>query len=99
MGAFLICDVTVKDRAALSEYLRLSEHTLEPYSGKFHVQAGQVQKIEGNWDPTVVIVAEFPSTKLANDWYNSSEYAAALDVKPQAMDRNMILVEGIAKDS
>ena len=99
MSAFLICDVTVKDRAALSEYLRLSEHTLAPYSGKFHVQAGRVHKIEGDWSPTVVIVAEFPSSELAKNWYNSPEYSAALNVKPRAMDRHVILVEGISKES
>ena len=95
MSAFLICDVTVKDRTALSEYLRLSEHTLAQFSGKFHVQAGKLQVIEGDWHPTVIIVAEFPTSELANSWYESSEYGAALEVKPRAMDRNMILVEGI----
>jgi len=95
MSAFLICDVKVKDRTALNEYLKLSEHTLAPYSGKFHVQAGKLQVIEGDWQPTVIIVVEFPNTELANTWYESNEYAPALAIKPRAMDRNMILVEGI----
>jgi len=95
MSAFLICDVTVKDRAALSEYLKLSEHTLASYSGKFHVQAGKLQVMEGDWEPTVIIVAEFPNTALANAWYESKEYAPALEVKHKAMERKMILAEGI----
>jgi len=49
MTAFLICDVSIKDRTALSEYLRLSEHTLALYSGKFHVQAGKLQVMERGW--------------------------------------------------
>jgi len=97
MSSFLICDVLVKDREALSEYLKLSEHTLAPYSGKFHVQAGKVQVIEGDWNPSVIIVAEFPNADLANSWYKSDEYSAALKVKSTAMNRNMILVDGIEK--
>lgn len=95
MSAFLICDVTVKNRDKLMEYLSLSEHTLQPFGGKFHVQAGALEVIEGSWNPKVIIIAEFPSTEKAKQWYNSNDYAEALKVKPEAMDRNMIVVEGL----
>ncbi len=96
MSAFLLCDVEVKDREKLMEYLRLSEHTLEPYGGKFHVQAGQIEVIEGAWNPKVIIIAEFPSMAKAQEWYNSAEYAPALKVKSDAIERNMIVVEGLS---
>jgi len=95
MSAFLICDVEVKDGEKLKEYLRLSEHTLEPYGGKFHAQAGKVETIEGEWNPKIIILAEFPSMERARAWYESKEYAEALKVKPDALDRNMILTEGL----
>lgn len=95
MSAFLICDVVIKNRDTLREYLRLSEHTLAPFRGKFHVQAGRIDVIEGTWNPNVIIVAEFPSMEDAHAWYKSSEYANALRIKPEAMERNMILVEGL----
>ena len=94
MSAFLICDVMVKDREWLNEYLKLSQHTLEPYGGRFHVQAGRLEVIEGDWNPKVLIVAEFPSSAKAKEWYDSSDYAEALSIKANAMERNMILVEG-----
>lgn len=95
MSVYLICDVRVKDREALSDYLALSTSTLELYGGVFRVQAGDVHVIEGEWNPTVIIVAEFPSVVLAKRWYNSAEYADALVVKDRAMDRNLIFVEGV----
>jgi len=95
MSAFIVCDVEVKDRDKLMEYLRLSEHTLEPYGGKFHAQAGDIEVIEGNWNPKVIVIAEFPSMEKARGWYNSGEYARALKVKSDAIDRNMILTEGL----
>ena len=96
MSAFLICDVTVKDRNALQKYLRLSEKTLEPFGGKFHTQAGRVDVLEGDWEPKVVIVAEFPSMDKIREWYTSDEYSHALRVKPMAIDRNMLAVEGLS---
>jgi len=98
MSSYLICDVSVKNRDQLNEYLRLSQDTLEPYGGKFLAQAGMVQVMEGDWKPNVIIIAEFPSAKDANAWYESAEYAPALKVKPLAIDRNMILVKGKDED-
>ena len=95
MSAFLICDVEVKDRDKLQEYLNLSEPTLKPYGGIFHAQAGAVETLEGGWNPKVVIIAEFPSMDKAREWYGSAEYAKALMIKPDAMDRNMILTDGL----
>jgi len=95
MSAFLVCDVVVKDREKLKEYLSLSEHTLAPFGGKFHAQAGAVETIEGSWNPKVIIIAEFPTMEKAKEWYSSDEYANALRVKPDALDRNMILTEGL----
>jgi len=96
MSAFLICDVQVKNREKLMEYLKLSEHTLAPFGGKFHAQAGTTETLEGEWQPKVIILAEFPSMEKAKEWYSSDEYAKALKVKPEAIDRNMILTEGLS---
>lgn len=95
MSAFLICDVQVKNREKLQEYLKLSEHTLEPFGGKFHAQAGRTETLEGEWSPKVIIIAEFPSIEKAKEWYGSSEYSKALKVKSEALDRNMIITEGL----
>jgi len=87
MSAFLICDVKVKNRDKLKDYLALSEHTLAPFGGKFHAQAGKTECIEGTWSPKVIIIAEFPTMDKAKEWYNSAEYSKALEVKSEALDR------------
>ena len=95
MSAYLICDVAVHDRDALTEYLQLAEGTVESYGGRYLAQAGELSTIEGDWTPQTVVVVEFPSTKAAHDWYKSDEYAAALQVMPKAMVRKMIVVDGL----
>lgn len=95
MSAYLICDVTVKDREKLLEYLRLSEDTLELFGGRFLAQAGETVTLEGSWEPKVTIIAVFPTLGKAREWYQSDEYAAALSIKPQAMHRKMIVTAGL----
>ncbi len=97
MSAFLICDVAVKNGEKLQQYLRLSESTLDPYGGRFHVQTSEIEIIEGVWNPRAIVIAEFPSMQKAGEWYNSAAYAAALAVKPEALERNMIVAAGLQR--
>ena len=95
MPAFMICDVSVKSRETLMEYLELAKGTVEHFGGSYLAQAGGISVIEGDWKPEVVVIVEFPSVEIATKWYESDEYAAALTVNPTAMLRKMIIVEGL----
>ena len=41
-----------------------------------------------------IIIVEFPDMERARAWYRSPEYSLALDVRDEALSRNLILVEG-----
>ena len=99
MSSYLICDVSVKDRNRLMEYLSLSERTLAKFGGKFLAQAGLVDVVEGDWNPQTIIIAEFPTMEKAREWYHSADYAPALSVKLKAIDRDMIIVNGVKTDT
>ena len=46
MPAYLICDVSVHDRAKLIEYLELAKGTLEAFGGRYLAQAGDISVFE-----------------------------------------------------
>lgn len=95
MAAFLICDVAVRNREKLVEYLQLAKGTVEQFGGRYLAQAGETSVFEGDWNPQTVVVVKFPSAEAAKEWYNSESYSAALKVNPKAMVRKMILVNGL----
>ena len=95
MPAFVLCDVVVKDESALESYIKKASPTVSLYGGQFLVQGGEVNVFEGDWSPSVVIVARFPSMATAKAWYGSREYGQALALKDRALTRQMILVEGL----
>jgi uncharacterized protein (DUF1330 family) len=52
---------------------------------------------EGDWPAQQrVVVVEFPSMQRAREWYASPEYAEALAVRRDALERRLIFVEGVA---
>ncbi len=96
MSAYLICDVSVRDRAALMNYLKLAEGTVEQFAGRYLAQAGALTLLEGDWSPETLVIVEFPSIAAAKEWYRSEAYAPALEANAAAMLRKMLIVEGVA---
>jgi uncharacterized protein (DUF1330 family) len=95
MPAFIISDVTIKDEAAVAINRARAAASIARYGGRYLVRGGEVQRLEGDWSPNLIVV-EFPDRETAQAWYRSPEYAAALELRDRAISRNLILVEGSA---
>ncbi len=98
MPAYIISDVTIRDRAAIDIYRERAAASIKKHGGRYLVRGGEIEVLEGEWRPRMIIIAEFPDTDRARAWYRSPDYAAALEVRDQALSRNLILVDGIAPD-
>ncbi|RUX29504.1 DUF1330 domain-containing protein [Mesorhizobium sp. M2A.F.Ca.ET.042.01.1.1] len=95
MPAYIISDVTIRDREAFEAYRTRAAASIAAHGGRYLVRGGDVETLEGNWQPGPLIVVAFPDIETARRWYRSDEYAAALEVRDAALSRNLILVEGI----
>jgi uncharacterized protein (DUF1330 family) len=76
-------------------YRQLAAASIAHYGGHYIVQGGRIVVLEGKWHPTILIVVEFPSRAVAEEWYRSPEYAKALAYRDAALDRNLIMVDGV----
>jgi uncharacterized protein (DUF1330 family) len=97
MSAYLISDITVGDSAAFEVYRTRAADAIRTYGGRYLARLGEVQVLEGSWNPNMIVVVEFPSLGQARAWYRSTEYAFALEVRDKALSRNLILVNGVSK--
>ena len=95
MPAYIISDVTIRDREAFEAYRTRAAASIAAHGGRYLVRGGDVGTLEGDWRPGLLIVVEFPDIETARHWYRSNEYAAALEVRDTALSRNLILVEVI----
>lgn len=93
--AYIISDVTFRDEDAVNAYRELAAASIEHHGGRYIVRGGQVTALEGKWHPSILIIVEFSSRAAAEAWYHSPEYAKALDHRDAALDRNLIMVDGI----
>ncbi len=95
MAAYLISDLEIRDAEAMARYRSLAAPSIAFYGGRYLVRGGAVDTLEGGWTPESIVVVEFDSLDQARAWYASPEYAEALKERRIALDRRLILVEGV----
>ena len=95
MTAYVLVDVESTDEARAARYRELSGPSIERHGGRFLVRGGPFEVLEGDWVPTRLVVAEFPSVEAARQWYESEDYRQARAVREGAGAWRMVLVEGV----
>lgn len=95
MPVYLISDVTVRDPAAFETYRARAAASIQAFGGRYLVRGGELRVLEGQHHPSALVIVEFPDAATAKLWYASPEYAAALEVRDQALERSLILVDGV----
>ncbi len=93
-SAYLIANVDVHDPVQYEEYKKLSTLAMKASGAEVCIRGGQVEVMEGNWVPSRVVMLKFPSMDAARAFYNSPEYAAAIQARQGIADMRMIIVEG-----
>jgi uncharacterized protein (DUF1330 family) len=96
MPAYVISEVEMRDATAFDAYRTIAAQTIAQYGGHYLVRGGTASVVEGGPPPKTIIVVEFPTMERLREWYASPEYAEALKVRQNALDRRLIFVEGVA---
>jgi uncharacterized protein (DUF1330 family) len=99
MTAYLISDISMRDPDAFQIYRTRAAASIAAYGGRYLARGGAIESLEGVWTPRNIVIVEFPTIEQARAWYRSPEYAFALQVRDDALSRNLILVDGISEPS
>jgi uncharacterized protein (DUF1330 family) len=90
---YVIARVTVKDPVIYAEYARLSTEAIKQYGGKPLIRGGRYEAVQGEARPRNVVL-EFESYDRALEFYQSTEYAAAMAVRLPVSEGEFVVVEG-----
>ncbi len=92
--AYWIARVDVRDAERYKDYVSTAKPAFERYGAKFIARGGAFTELEGQARARNVVI-EFPSMQHAVDCYNSEEYQAAVKIRQEVADAEMVVVEGI----
>jgi uncharacterized protein (DUF1330 family) len=94
MSAIIVVDITVHDAEKYAEYVKQVPVLIERHQGKYLVRGGEVEVIEGSWEPQRLVILEFPSASLAQAFLGDPDYQPVAEIRHAAASTNLILVEG-----
>ena len=95
MSVILIVNTNVKNPEAYEEYKALARPLVERNGGRYLVRGGPHEVIEGSWNPTRLVVIEFPDKQAFESFYNSPEYQEVMKIRHANADSDIVLVESM----
>ena len=94
-SGYVIAYVDGTNPTQYEEYKKLSSAAMQAQGAEVCVRGGEVQPLEGDWQPKRVVLLKFPSFEKAKAFYDSEGYRKARDARAGAAIMNMIAVEGL----
>lgn len=94
MSAYMIVNVAVQDPAVYEEYKAKVPDLIRKHGGEYLVRGGRFVIVEGNLEPSRLVILRFPDIAAAQDFYNDPEYQPLKAVRKRASKTDIVLVEG-----
>ncbi len=95
MSAYVVVNVEIQDAAVFDEYKRLAPAIIQRHGGEYLVRAGNFIILEGDWQPSRLVVLRFPDVTSAQAFYNDPEYQTIKAIRQRGSRMDMVVVEGL----
>lgn len=95
MAVYSVVNVQVTDPARYADYVEKAPATIARYGGKYLARGGEVEVLEGEWNPQRLVILEFESMERFEEWYNSPEYAPLKQLRRETSVTEYVVVEGL----
>ena len=95
MPAYVIVETDVTDPEQYEQYKAASPAAIAAGGGRFLVRGGELVVLEGDWQPSRLVVLEFDDLAAAKRWYESQIYQEAKKLREGAARFRMVAVQGI----
>jgi uncharacterized protein (DUF1330 family) len=95
MPAYVIVETDIHDPEQYEQYKAASPAAVAGGGGRFIARGGELAVFEGDWNPSRLVILEFPHLEAAKAWYVSENYQEAKKLRDGAAHLNMVAVEGV----
>jgi uncharacterized protein (DUF1330 family) len=95
LPVYLVADIDVHDPETYAEYSRLAQATFEGFGEvTYLVRGGEVEVLEGDWQPKKFFIIRFEDREKAMAWYRSQPYQEAMKVRLASSTSDLVMIEG-----
>ncbi len=95
MAAYVIVETDITDPEQYEKYKAASPGAIAAGGGRFLARGGELAILEGDWQPSRLVVLEFDDLAAAKRWYESEVYQQAKRLRDGAAHLRMVAVQGV----
>jgi uncharacterized protein (DUF1330 family) len=95
MPAYVIVETDVTNPEQYEKYKAASPGAVAAGGGSFLVRGGELTVLEGDWQPSRLVVLEFENLAAAKRWYESEAYQEAKQLREGAAHLRVVAVQGV----
>jgi uncharacterized protein (DUF1330 family) len=95
MAAYVIVETDITDAAQYEQYKAASPGAIQAGGGRFLARGGELAVLEGDWQPSRLVLLEFEDLTAARDWYRSEVYQQAKKLRDGAARLRMVAIQGV----
>ena len=94
---FIVTPEEVMDPIMYGEYCSKVDSTVVLFGGRYLAVDKHPEVIAGRWDPSKVVIIEFPDKKAWQMWWSSPEYGKIKHLRERSAKVNAVLVDGLGQ--
>ena len=94
MPAYVIVETDVSDPERYQAYKAAAAEAVAAAGGRYLARGGELAVLEGDWQPSRLVVLEFEDLAAARRWYESELYQQARRLRSGAASLHMVAVQG-----
>lgn len=95
MAAFILANIRVTDPEGFQTYREQVAPCIARGGGVYRVRGGSTEVKEGDWQPSRLVILEFPTLAAAQAWYASDDYAPIRAIRERTAITDVVIVEGL----
>jgi uncharacterized protein (DUF1330 family) len=95
MPAYVIVETDITDPERYEQYKAASPAAIAAGGGRFLVRGGELAVLEGDWQPSRLVLLEFEDLAAAKRWYASEVYQEAKKLREGAARLRLVAVQGV----
>ena len=95
MSAYIVVDTRITDPEHYEEYKRLAKPIAESFGGTYLARGGDMHVVDAElWEPTRLVLLEFPDVESAKAFADSEEYAPVAAMRHEYADSTVVIIDG-----
>lgn len=95
MKTYVIGNLTITDPEGYRAYALRVQALVAACGGRFLVWNTEHETFEGDWRPDRLLVIEFPSRAVYEQFFHSAAYQAIIPIRQAAARGSMLVVDGL----